>query len=123
MLYSLILLAAPFLPLPASAAFPDAYDLGPGESVEVQCQGATTVTETVYLPAPSNTPESERANTAASLAVPEEKEAPVSSPVPSPSPLPNWNQTSTFNSTAAPFSNITAKLIPGYRNALYFTNW
>ncbi|KAK4105596.1 glycoside hydrolase family 18 protein [Parathielavia hyrcaniae] len=95
MLSSLVLLVAPFALVPAAVALPANAELGPGEDVQVQCEG-TTVTTAIWLTATSAT-----------------QQATGSSPV---------TLTASASSTA-PSTNTTVPLASGYRSALYFTNW
>jgi chitinase len=111
MLFSFFLLVAPFVLLSTASTLPKSVRLGPGEDGQVQCEGAT-VTETVWLPEPTQMAASkgEGGTTAAATT--------NSPPAPS-STMPLF--VSPENATVAS-GNATARVVT-YRNALYFTNW
>jgi hypothetical protein len=104
---SLVLLTAPLALAPGAWALPNRLNLGlslgSGQVAEVSCE-AVTVTETVYLPEPT-----EKA-TSTETASSEKTTA---------SPKPETQITASVNITAP--KNNTG--FAGYRNALYFTNW
>lgn len=110
---STLFLVAPFPLFSAAWALPKSLvDLGPGEEVEIQCQGVT-VTETKWLPSPTSASGTQGGG------------QPPGEPLPSASTSPDATQSVVVvaeNETAS-FSNTTVKATSGYRNALYFTNW
>jgi hypothetical protein len=110
MIYSLLLLIAPFSLFSATLALPSSVDPSPGENDQLSCQ-PETVTKTVWLSAEKSSSSSTEAPTLAAATVSQE-------PLPSaPASL------GTSLDVTAPFSNTTAKSASGYRSALYFTNW
>jgi hypothetical protein len=119
MRFSTLFLVTPFPLFSAAWALPKSVvDLGPGDEVEVQCQGRVAVTETEWLPAPpsaSGTHGGERPVAVAMTA---------GEPLPSASTSPDASQAAAVAvDKTAPFSNTTVKHTSSYRNALYFTNW